>query len=68
MSQREMADALGVSQANASRIEHEEDIYLSTLRKYVAALGGHIEITVVFSDEKVSLVAANEAEALPRTS
>jgi DNA-binding XRE family transcriptional regulator len=60
ISQRSMAGTLGVSQANVSRIEHEEDIYLSTLRKYVAALGGEVEITVIFPDEKVSLVVAGD--------
>lgn len=67
VSQRAMAGTLGVSQANVSRIEHEEDIYLSTLRKYVAALGGEIEITVIFPDEKVSLIAANGAEVVPHS-
>jgi transcriptional regulator with XRE-family HTH domain len=58
VSQRQVAGALGVSQANVSRIEHEEDVYLSTLRRYVAALGGELEVTAVFPDERVTLVAA----------
>jgi hypothetical protein len=45
-------------QPNISRIEHEEDIYLSTLREYVAALGGELEINVVFPDRKVRLEPA----------
>jgi DNA-binding XRE family transcriptional regulator len=67
VSQRTVAGTLGVSQANVSRIEHEEDIYLSTLRKYVAALGGEIEITVIFPDEKVSLIATGEAQGVPQS-
>jgi DNA-binding XRE family transcriptional regulator len=59
ISQRQMAGTLGVSQANVSRIEHEEDVYLSTLRKYVAALGGRIEVTAIFPDERVTLIAAD---------
>jgi DNA-binding XRE family transcriptional regulator len=58
VSQRQVAGALGVSQANVSRIEHEEDVYLSTLRRYVAALGGELEVTAVFPDERVTLIAA----------
>lgn len=58
VSQRQVAGALGVSQANISRIEHEEDVYLSTLRRYVAALGGELEVTAVFPDERVTLIAA----------
>ncbi len=51
-------DPLGVTQANISRIEHEEDLYLSTLRSYVEALGGRLEVNAVFADGVVSLVAA----------
>ena len=58
ITQQELAETLGVSQANISRIEHEEDLYLSTLRGYVAALGGELEVNAVFPDGKVALVPA----------
>jgi transcriptional regulator with XRE-family HTH domain len=58
MTQQEVAAVLAVSQANVSRIEHEEDLYLSTLRGYVAALGGELEVNAVFPDETVALIAA----------
>lgn len=51
LTQREVAESLGQSQANVSRIEHEEDLYLSTLREYVAALGGTLQISAVFPDQ-----------------
>lgn len=50
VTQRGLADALNVSQANVSRIEHEDDLYLSTLRGYVEALGGTLDITARFPD------------------
>ena len=56
MTQKEMAQILGVTQANISRIEHEEDLYLSTLRGYLAALGAELEVNAVFPDGKVALV------------
>ena len=56
--QAEVAHTLGVSQANISRVEHQEDVYLSTLRQYVAALGGELEIRAVFPDETVTLAVA----------
>lgn len=43
-------------QTTTSRIEHEEDLYLATLRDYVVDLGGQLEVSVVFPDEKVTLV------------
>lgn len=58
LTQQDVAGALSVSQANISRIEHEEDLYLSTLRSYVAALGGELELCAVFPDRRVRLVAA----------
>lgn len=56
LTQAKVAETLGVTQANISRIEHEEDLYLSTLRSYLAALGAELEVTAVFPDEKVILV------------
>lgn len=58
MAQGEVAGTLDVSQANVSRIEHEQDVYLSTLRNYVAALGGRLEVVAVFPDRAVTLVGA----------
>ena len=59
VTQQDVAGKLGVTQANISRIEHEEDLYLSTLRSYVAALGGELEVNAVFADGKVALVPAD---------
>jgi DNA-binding Xre family transcriptional regulator len=53
--QQELAQALEMTQANVSRIEHEDDIYLSTLRRYVEALGGQLEVHAVFPDETVKV-------------
>lgn len=53
--QAELADTLDVSQANVSRIERQDDLYLSTLREYVEALGGKLEIRAVFPDRVVTL-------------
>jgi hypothetical protein len=51
----QIADLLGMTQANVSRIERSDNLYLSTLADYVDALGGHIEINAVFDDDVVSL-------------
>ena len=59
--QREVAETLSVSQANVSRIEHEEDLYLSTLRAYVAALGGELGLRAVFPERTVILAANTRA-------
>jgi DNA-binding XRE family transcriptional regulator len=53
--QTELAQVLGMTQANISRIEHSENLYLRTLADYVGALGGHIEVNAVFDDDVVPL-------------
>lgn len=59
VTQGEVAQTLKVSQSNVSRIEREEDVYLTTLDSYVTALGGELEINAVFPDRVVQLVAAH---------
>jgi predicted XRE-type DNA-binding protein len=62
VTQVQIATTLDVSQANVSRVEHQDDVYVSTLRNYVAALGGHLELRAVFPDETVIIdVAASES-------
>ncbi len=64
MTQVELARALGSSQANISKIERRDDLYLSTLSEYVGALGGRLELRVVFPDEVVTIdVTSAEKQA-----
>lgn len=44
ITQKELAEKMGVSQANISKIENGKDVYLSTLKRYIATLGGEIRI------------------------
>lgn len=43
-------------------IEHEEDVYLTTLRDSVELLGGELEINAVFPDQIVTLVPAEKPD------
>lgn len=56
MVQNTIAATLKTSQANVSRIEHERDPYLSTLRGYVEALGGQLELRAIFPEGPVRIV------------
>lgn len=47
-SQEELAQKLGVQQSAVSKIERRTDLYLSTLRKYVEAVGGKLKVTAEF--------------------
>jgi DNA-binding Xre family transcriptional regulator len=53
ITQIQLAAELGITQGNVSRLEARSEIYLSTLRSYIEALGGHMEIAAVFGDERV---------------
>jgi hypothetical protein len=59
--QESLGAALEVSQARVSRIEHQKDVYLSTLEDYVRALGGTLEVTAVFPDETVMLTTGQRS-------
>lgn len=50
LTQKKMAAVLGVGQEGVSRLEQRSDLLLSTLRGYVEALGGHLELVATFPD------------------
>ena len=45
-----LAKELNIPQGAVSRLERRTDLLLSTLRHYVEALGGELELRVVFPD------------------
>ena len=53
ITQAELAAIMGVRQASISKLENQNDMRLGTLRRYVEALGGELEIRVRFPDEDV---------------
>lgn len=57
LSQAQLAELMGIRQASVSKIENQADMRLSTLRKYVEALGGELEVRVHFPDCEVRLDA-----------
>ncbi|MEX2352900.1 MAG: XRE family transcriptional regulator [Gammaproteobacteria bacterium] len=59
-SQHELAEILQVQQAGISKLERRTDIYLSTLRRYIEAMGGELEITARFPDGAVRIQRLGE--------
>jgi len=55
LSQEQLAAKLNVKQATVSKLERRADMYISTLRKVIKAMGGELEITAKFPDGKVSI-------------
>lgn len=54
-SQMDVADAMGVAQAEVSRLEARADTKLSTIERYVKALGGEVEVVARFGDRSLRL-------------
>jgi DNA-binding XRE family transcriptional regulator len=48
MTQQQLAETLNVDQSAISKLEHRTDMYVSTLRRCIAAMGGQLEIRAVF--------------------
>jgi len=59
VTQVELAARLDRSQGNISELERRSDVYLSSLREYVEALGGELEVSAVF-DGKRHLIMARQ--------
>ncbi|MFN2375301.1 MAG: XRE family transcriptional regulator [Candidatus Binatia bacterium] len=51
--QADVAVALRIKQPSVSKIEKQADMYLSTLRTYVEAIGGTLELTVKLPKQPV---------------
>jgi len=59
--QVDVAATSAIDQADISRLESRtdfDDCQVSTLRRYVAALGGEIELVAAFGNKKIVLTAA----------
>jgi DNA-binding Xre family transcriptional regulator len=51
ISQAKLAGRLDVTQGAISKLEHSEDVRVSTLRQYLEALGARLELVAVFDDD-----------------
>jgi transcriptional regulator with XRE-family HTH domain len=61
LTQVQLAKTLDTTQSGVSRIEHQTDIYLSTLRSFIEAMGGHLELSAIFPDGTVVISTFEEA-------
>jgi DNA-binding XRE family transcriptional regulator len=52
LTQVRVAKKLGISQDSVSRLEKRSDLLLSTLRKTVEAMGGHLSLVAEFPDRE----------------
>ncbi|MFL6200230.1 MAG: helix-turn-helix domain-containing protein [Thermoanaerobaculia bacterium] len=55
LTQGELAQRVEITQSQLSKMERREDHRISTLRRYVEALGGSLEICAVVNGKRIKL-------------
>lgn len=56
VTQRELAERIGVSQPRIAAIERSRNVTIDVLEQYVGALGGHLEVSVVQGRRRTALL------------
>lgn len=59
ISQVALAELMGVRQATVSKLEHRQDLNVSTLRRFVEALGGTLVVCARFKDQTIEIDVEN---------
>jgi DNA-binding transcriptional regulator YiaG len=55
LSQEELAETLQIGQGSVAKMEKRTDMYVSTLRRFIEAMGGELEIVARFPDHSVRI-------------
>ncbi len=55
ITQQQIAATLKIKQASVSKMESQTDMYISTMRKYIQAMGGELEIIAKFPEGNVKV-------------
>jgi DNA-binding transcriptional regulator YiaG len=66
LTQTELAEQLGISQAAVAKTEQRHDLLLSTLNAYLEAIGGHMRIIVSFDGGGEVELDLGEFDSTPR--
>jgi len=53
LTQQQLAESLHITQASVSKMESQSDMYVSTLRRFLEAMGGQLRIVAAFPDGEV---------------
>jgi len=65
LTQMQMAQLLKISQGAVSKVERRSDMFVSTLRNYVRAIGGNLEIRAVFPEGDVLIDQFSDSRQEP---
>lgn len=55
LTQKQLAETLGIEQGDLSKLERRQNLHLATLSRFIEATGGRLRITAVYGDTQVDL-------------
>lgn len=61
LTQENLAKELGVNQPALSKMEHQQDMHISTLRKILSGMGGKLKLIAEFPDAEVVISQFNDS-------
>jgi len=67
LSQRQLAQRIGISQPRVAAIEQSRNVTTDVLEQYVAALGGRLEVRVIKGARRVPLLVSSSKKLRSRT-
>jgi predicted XRE-type DNA-binding protein len=62
--QQQIAQSLKIKQASVSKMESQTDMYISTIRRYIEAMGGELEIIAKFPEGSIKVDNFESLETL----
>ncbi|OLU32141.1 transcriptional regulator [Pseudomonas sp. PA15(2017)] len=63
LSQKVLAEVLHVQQPSIAKMEKRTDMYISTLRSHIEAMGGQLDVVARFPDGSVKISNFSEIES-----
>ena len=67
MTQKAVGDVLNVNQPTVAKLERRADMYVSSLRTYIEAMGGRLNIVADFPQGSVVITNFSDADEEART-
>lgn len=65
LSQKMLAEVLHIQQPSIAKLERRTDMYLSTLRSHIEAMGGELEVIARFPDGAVKISNFSSLDSNP---
>ncbi len=66
LSQEQLADLLEIKQGSVSKLERRTDLYISTLRRYIEAMGGELTLQARFPEGTVNITRLSQIDESDR--